>query len=109
MTHPLFHCVVDLHGPLHDLQVPTLQLWRRDYDPGEPGAFPSFFRGAGSRQMHVRAWFDDQQRLIVLALHNSDTGDGWEREGEDPVYFHQFSENRAYPLAVNAIFYLLTH
>src|SRR5271157_3236890 len=29
MEHPLFHCVFDLHGPMKNLQVPTLQLWRR--------------------------------------------------------------------------------
>ncbi len=59
--------------------------------------------------MRVRAWLDDKRRIMVLAIHNSDTGDGWEREGEDEEYFHEFSENRAYPLAVNAIFYLMTH
>jgi hypothetical protein len=107
MEHPLFHCVFDLHGPLNNFQVPTLQLWRRQSDPNDPESY--VFRGAGSRQMHVRAWFDDQQRIMILALHNSDTGDGWEREGEDEVYFHLFSENRAYPLAVNALFYLMTH
>jgi hypothetical protein len=48
-------------------------------------------------------WPDARQRIMVLALHNTDTGDGWEREGDDEVY--QFSEARAYPLAVNAIFY----
>jgi len=109
MGHPLFHCIYDLHGPMNKMQVPTMQLWRRSYDPADPESFPSAFRGAGSREMHVRAWFDDKQRITVLALHNSDTGDGWEREGENEVYFHQFSENRAYPLAVNAIFYLMTH
>jgi hypothetical protein len=109
MEHPLFHCVFDLHGPMKDLQVPTLQLWQRGYDPEDPQAFPSVFRGQGSREMHVRAWLDERQRIMVLALHNSDTGDGWEREGEDEIYFHQFSETRAYPLAMNAIFYLMTH
>lgn len=109
IEHPMFHCVFDLHGPMDRLQVPTLQLWRRSYDPADPFSFPSAFRGPGSREMHVRAWFDEKQRMMVLALHNSDTGDGWEREGEDEVYFHQFSENRAYPLAVNALFYLMTH
>jgi hypothetical protein len=109
MEHPLFHCVFDLHGPMSRLQVPTLQLWRRRYDPANPESFPSAFRGQGSREMHVRAWLDEKRRITVIALHNSDTGDGWEREGEDEVYFHLFSENRAYPLAVNAIFYLMTH
>ena len=107
--HPLFHCVFDLKGPMNNLQVPTLQLWRRNYDAGDPQSFPSAFRGQGSREMHVRVWLDDRQRIMILALHNSDTADGWEREGENEVYFHQFSETRAYPLAVNAIFYLMTH
>ena len=35
--------------------------------------------------------------------------EGGDWVNEDEVYFHQFSENRAYPLAVNAIFYLMTH
>jgi hypothetical protein len=109
IEHPLFHCVFDLHGPMSNLQVPTMQLWRRSYDPADPQSFPSVFRGQGSRQMHVRAWLDEKDRIMLLAIHNSDTGDGWEREGEDEVYFHHFSENRAYPLAVNAIFYLMTH
>jgi hypothetical protein len=109
IEHSLLHCVFDLRGPINKLQVPTLQLWRRRYDPADPESFPSAFRGQGSRQMHVRAWLDDRQRIVILALHNSDTGDGWEREGEDEVYFHLFCENRAYPLAVNAIFYLMSH
>jgi hypothetical protein len=109
IEHPLFHCVFDLHGPVKELQVPTMQMWLRNYDPDDPQSFPSVFRGEGSREMHVRAWLDDRQRIMVIALHNTDTGDGWEREGENEVYFHQFSENRAYPLAVNAIFYLMTH
>jgi hypothetical protein len=109
IEHPLFHCVYDLRGPMKKLQVPTLQLWRRGYDPADPHSLPSAFRGAGSSDMHVRAWLDDRNRIMVLAIHNSDTGDGWEREGENEVYFHQFSENRAYPLAVNAVVYLSTH
>jgi len=54
--------------------------------------------------MHVRAWLDDRSRIMVIATHNSDTGDGWEREGEDEDYFREFSEPRAYPLAINIIF-----
>jgi hypothetical protein len=59
--------------------------------------------------MHVRAWLDDKQRIMVIATHNTDNGDGWEREGEDEEYFHTFSEPRAYPLGINIIFYLMTH
>jgi hypothetical protein len=59
--------------------------------------------------VHHRAIFDDKGRLMVLALHNSDDSDGWEREGENTEYFHRFSEGMAYPLAINIIFYVMTH
>ena len=101
MEHPLFHCVFDLKTVKNDLQVPSMPFWRR-------GGIT--YRGAeDTRDVHVRAWLDDKQRIMVVALHNSDNGDGWEREGENIDYFHQFSESRAYPLAINIIFYTMTH
>ena len=66
-------------------------------------------RGVGLETMHVRAWHDDRQRISVLAIHNSDVADGWERESESEDYFKTFSEKIAYPLGVNIIFYLMTH
>jgi len=36
--------------------------------------------------------------MIVIICHNTDLGDGWEREGENEWYFHEFSEKKAYPL-----------
>lgn len=107
--HKVFHCVFDLHPEANQLQVPSLQLWARDYDPGNPQSYSSVYRGEGSQQMHVRAWLDDKERIVIIAAHNTDTGDGWEREGENEIYFQQFSEPRAYPLAINIIFYLMTH
>ncbi|MBI3852417.1 MAG: DUF4159 domain-containing protein [Verrucomicrobia bacterium] len=110
MGHPLFHCVCDLKGPLNNLQVPTKQFWNRDYDPRDPGSsLQRVFRGEGSEEMHVRAWFDDKQRLMIIAIHNSDISDGWEREGEDLEYFEKFSEKISYPLGINIIYYVMTH
>lgn len=101
MDHPIFHCVFDLKTVKNNLQVPTIHFWRR-------GGIT--YRGAeDTRDIHVRAWLDDRQRIMVIALHNSDNGDGWEREGENIDYFHTFSETRAYPLAMNIIYYLMTH
>ena len=57
----------------------------------------------------MRYTFDDKQRVMVIATHNTDNGDGWEREGEDIEYFQTFSERRAYPLAINILFYLMSH
>ena len=46
---------------------------------------------------------------MVIATHNTDNGDGWEREGESAYYFKTFSEKIAYPLGINIIFYAMTH
>ncbi len=61
-----------------------------------------------AKEVHHRALFDDKGRLMVLATHNTDNGDGWEREGESDYYFHNFSEKIAYPLGINIIFYIMT-
>jgi hypothetical protein len=47
--------------------------------------------------------------MLILAIHNSDISDGWEREGQNEDYFNQYSERVAYPLGINIIFYLMTH
>jgi hypothetical protein len=108
--HPLFNSVYDLRRPMQELQVPTIQFWNRDHDPKDPQSeLQTVFRGEGSKEMHVRAIFDDHQRVMVLAIHNSDISDGWEREGENEVYFKQFSERIAYPFGINIIFYLMSH
>ncbi len=110
MEHPIFHSVFELRGPMNRLQIPTMQFWNQNFDPNDPTSRLSrVFRGEGSENMHVRAWFDDKGRMMVVAIHNSDVSDGWEREGENLDYFHTFSEKVAYPLGINIVFYLMTH
>ena len=109
-SHPVFHCVFDLPGPMRMLQVPTIQFWNQDHDPRDPHSpVHRIDRGEGSDEMHVRAWLDDKQRIMALAIHNSDVSDGWEREGENDGYFHRYSEKIAYPLGINLVVYLMTH
>jgi hypothetical protein len=109
-THEVFKCVYDLRRPMQQLQVPTIQFWNRDHDPKDPNSeLQTIFRGEGSKEMHVRQMLDDHGRMIILAIHNSDVSDGWEREGENEEYFRLFSEKIAYPLGINIIFYLMTH
>lgn len=108
--HPLFHCVFNLRGPMHRLRVPTMQFWNQDHDSDDPESpLHRIFRGEGSEEMRVRALLDDAGRLMIVAIHNSDVSDGWEREGENDSYFDRYSEKIAYPLGVNIIFYLMTH
>jgi hypothetical protein len=110
LSHPIFHCVFELPGPMRMLQVPTIQSWNPEHDPRNPRSpVHQVDRGEGSDEMHVRAWLDDKQRIMALAIHNSDVSDGWEREGENDEYFHRYSEKIAYPLGINLIFYFMTH
>jgi len=108
--HPVFSCIFDLRGPMHRLRVPTMQFWNKDFDANDPQSPPHrVFRGEGSEEMRVRAMHDDKGRIMILAIHNSDVSDGWEREGENDRYFNRYSEKIAYPLGMNIIFYLMTH
>ena len=106
MDHPIFHTVYDLKGPKEKLQVPNVLIGRRSETTGITW---EYHEGEQCRDIHFRALFDDKDRLMVLACYNTDNGDGWEREGEDVYFFHRFSENAAYPLAINIIVYSMMH
>jgi hypothetical protein len=41
--------------------------------------------------------------------HNTDVGDGWEREGWAVEYFKLYSEKWSYPLGINVVTYAMTH
>ncbi|MGA2661283.1 MAG: DUF4159 domain-containing protein [Verrucomicrobiota bacterium] len=115
MDHPLFHCVFDIKAQKNQLQTPNIRQGIHSLDPGHPDYgitweyYHDDYEPQGAKDMHVRAILDDQGRIMVIATHNCDNGDGWEREGEDDGFFHEFSEKRAYPLGINIIFYLMTH
>jgi hypothetical protein len=117
MTNQIFHCVFDLKMPKNKLQTPTQRYASTTLNPNSPNFGRTWEAwhddyvsdGEGARNMHVRAVFDDKRRIMIIATHNCDNGDGWEREGEDDGFFHEFSEKRAYPLGINILFYLMTH
>jgi hypothetical protein len=56
----------------------------------------------------MRAWLDDDGRIMVLATHNTDVGDGWEREAYGEWYFETFS-TKSYMVGVNVLIYAMTH
>jgi hypothetical protein len=76
---------------------------------GQPYGITWEDHGPGSRTPHYRAIYDSKGRMMVFICHNTDLGDGWEREGENEWYFHEFSEKQAYPLGINIVFYAMTH
>jgi hypothetical protein len=111
MTNDLFHCVFDLKPPLNKLQTPSIYHITNPYSPGYHSTQWTWEEHDGEecREMHVRGLYDDKGRIMIIATHNCDNGDSWEREGEDDFFFHEFSEKRGYPLGINILFYLMTH
>jgi hypothetical protein len=108
---PVRYPIVDI-GPDHALyramfiipkipQIPSINSWRR-----MGGATSE--RGADSAEVHLRGINDARGRLMVLMTHNTDISDAWEREGEDPRYFYQFSPD-GYAVGINIVMYALTH
>ena len=45
---------------------------------------------------------------MVLMTHNTDIADAWEREGEDPTYFFNFSPD-GYAVGINTLMYAMSH
>jgi hypothetical protein len=96
LSHEVFHIVYDLKKKP---QIPSIHAWYNGltterYDAQEP---------------HYRAIYDDKGRMMSLICHNTDTGDGWEREGVDPGYFKEYSEKWSYPMGINILVYAMTH
>ena len=57
---------------------------------------------------HATGIADAHGRLMVLITHNTDFGDAFEREGDDPRYFYQFSVD-GYAFGINVLLYAMTH
>ncbi len=83
-------------------QITNIQFWR-----GVDGRSTSE-RGADSAEVHLRAIRDGRGRIVVLMTHNTDVADSWEREGEDPAFFQQFSPY-GYALGIDVLLHAMTH
>jgi hypothetical protein len=107
MNHGIFKCVFNLSGKRkNELQSPNYRTGEQSQYSGITWEYHS---GEECRDVHIRALLDDKGRMMVIACHNTDNGDGWEREQEFQYYFREFSEKRAYPLGINIVFYAMTH
>jgi hypothetical protein len=95
--HPIYRTMFPLAAIP---QIPSIQFWR--------GGGGSSERGSDSADVHLRGITNAQGDLMVLATHNTDISDAWEREGEDPEYFYTFSPN-GYATAMNIMLYAMSH
>ena len=94
LGHPAFSTVYEIDTII---QVPNVRngtrggpTWERD------GYVP-----------HVRAIFDEHDRMMVAIHWNTDLGDAWEW-ADDPYYPLKYS-NYAWQVAINFIVYAMTH
>jgi hypothetical protein len=65
-------------------------------------------RGEESAVVNTRAVLNEHGHIMVLMTHNTDLGDSFEREADDPQYFYQMSVP-GYAFGVNTLLYALTH
>jgi hypothetical protein len=98
--HEIFRCVYRLK---EKPQVPSIHHW------GWNGGVTWEDHGPNSETVHYMGIEDDKGRLMAIICHNTDLGDGWEREGENEDYFHEFSEKKSYPMGINIVTYAMTH
>jgi hypothetical protein len=108
LDHDIFHCVYRLK---ERPQVPSINdgLWGRD-----EGITWETRHDGDSRTLHIQGIFDGagdmwKDRMMVIICHNTDLGDGWEEEGVDEWYFHEYAENKSYPMGINIVTYAMTH
>ena len=103
LSHEIFNCVYELK---EKPQVPSINAAREGRSRGitwEPRW------DSDTRIPYYKAIRDDEGRIMVFICHNTDLGDGWEREGENQWYFEEFSVKKAYPMGINIVTYAMTH
>lgn len=99
LEHEIFQCVYPLD---EKPQVPSIHAFYS-------GGSYEWRRGDDTSQANYRAFSDDAGRIMVFICHNTDLGDGWEREGENHEYFQEYAVKKSYPLGINIVTYAMTH
>ena len=96
MNHSIFHTLFDAK---RFPQIPSIG-WVYSGTTSE--------RGYDSATAHARAILDRKGRMLAFISHNSDFGDSYEREADDPTYFYNFSVE-GYAIGINVLLYAMTH
>jgi hypothetical protein len=97
MTHPMFRQQYQIPKVP---QIASINHWASTGNTSE--------RGMDSAVPHAMGVADKHGRLMALMTHNTDFGDSWEREADDPTYFYQFSVG-GYAFGINVLLYSMTH
>ena len=95
--HPIRHMLF----PVDEVEQTTnINNWLRTHDTSE--------RGDDSPHADFRGIANEKGRIMVVMTHNTDFGDTWERESENPEFFAKFSP-KGYALGVDVLLYAMTH
>ena len=82
-------------------QIPSINYWM-----GSGGDTSE--RGLDSQTARALAILTPDGRPMVLMTHNTDLGDSWEREGDDPNYFYAFAID-GYAFGINVVLYSMMY
>ncbi len=96
--HALFRSQFEIKGTP---QIAAINFWAAN------GGYTAEC-GRACETVNTRAVLDRHGRIMVLMTHNTDLGDSFEREADDPQYFYTMSVP-GYAFGVNALLYALTH
>jgi hypothetical protein len=96
--HPIFRSMFEVREVP---QVPSIQFWRSSNGGTSE-------RGPDSAVATFKGISDKHGNLMVVMTHNTDVSDSWEREGDDPRFFYNFSPG-GYAFGINIVLYALTH
>ena len=96
LDHPIFNIVYEVK---EKPQIPSIGHFNMGYTSDRWDA----------PHANYKAIKDDDGRIVIMICHNTDLGDGWEREGQSMDYFNLYSEKFAYPLGINIVMYALTN
>jgi hypothetical protein len=104
------HPIMNVVFPLKECpQVPAKDFAERNMAWDPPGIHRHPAGGdAGVNQVNFKGITDKDGRLLVVATHNTDLGDGFEREGTEEWFFQTYS-TKAYAMGINIVVYALTH
>ena len=99
LNDPMLHSMIPM---VKIPQITNILFWRQNR------GMSTSERGADSDEVHLRVIRDAKRRVMVVMTHNTDVADSWEREGEDPGFFQQFSPP-GYALGVDVLLHVMTH